>query len=205
MSNTKMKFYLGDIIIRGIQVSAFAIAPTKKRAAEIFNCNQNYITKNFEIWDINEVFDDERFNIAICNQEKLFVSNSVNDDNYRLFLDDERFLSSNNLIIDIQSKINFIKEARKSKSKFIKVRLKDNIALEQRIFMDLYFDLSNSDEIKRLFYIPFNKRLIDENWQHRAIETNHELDEILMNMFDIYKEKVISYSVNEALDFYSIG
>lgn len=122
-----------------------------------------------------------------------------------MFLDDERFLSSNNLIIDIQSKINFIKEARKSKSKFIKVRLKDNIALEQRIFMDLYFDLSNSDEIKRLFYIPFNKRLIDENWQHRAIETNHELDEILMNMFDIYKEKVISYSVNEALDFYNIG
>ena len=43
------KFYLGDIIINGIQTSAFTIAPSLKRAAELFKCSSSYIKTNFAV------------------------------------------------------------------------------------------------------------------------------------------------------------
>lgn len=70
---------------------------------------------------------------------------------------------------------------------------------------DLYLDLTKLKDIKSFFYIPFSGRLIDELWQHKAIDTNHDVDVMIENMFDIYDTVVVPYSANEALDFIKIG
>ena len=70
-----------------------------------------------------------------------------------------------------------------------------------------YLDLSklNEEDVKTFFYIPFNEKLIDERWQHRAIETNHKIETLTNDMFDIYDEVITPYSAIEALDFIELG
>lgn len=204
---TNSKFFLGDIIKNGKQVSAFTIAPSIKRAAEIFDCKTSYIKTNFEIWDITDAQTDNRFSIAIDYPEQLFVSSNTTSDDYRLFLDNDRFTSSFKLFTDYKQKLLFIKNARKSKAKFVKVRLKDKLALDNKLLVDLYLDLTKigEGEVKTLFFIPFNQKLIDERWQHRAIETNHKIETLINEIFDIYDEVVTPYSANEALEFIQLG
>lgn len=208
MQKTKQKFYLGDILINGKQVSAFVVAPTKKRAAEIFDCSSNYLNSYFEIWDIQSATEDERFKIAVEYPEKLFVTNSGNNpsnDDYRLFIDKDRFLSSSKLITDVKQKELYLKSARKSKTKFLKIRLKDNIALRNDLLVDLYLDITKLSKSKSFFYIPFSDKLIDDTWQHCALKTEEELSFIFENMIDIYDEIVTPFFANEALDFVKIG
>lgn len=206
MQNNKQKFYLGEISIDRKQVSVFTVAPTKKRAAEIINCSVNFINVNFKVMDIDYIIDNERFKIACNYPEKLFIRSNedTNNNDYRLFLDKERFISSSTLITDVKKKELYIKCAYRNKTKFLKVRLKDTIALANNMLHDIYFDISKL-EVKQFFYIPFSEKLIDERWTHRAIETNQELDFILENMIDIYDEVVIPYSANDALDYIKIG
>ena len=70
-----------------------------------------------------------------------------------------------------------------------------------------YLDITKlaDEQVKTFYYIPFNEKLIDESWQHRAIETNHKIETLINVMFDIYDEVIKPYSVNEALDFIKIG
>lgn len=203
----RRKFYLGDIIIKGKQVSAFSVSSSKKRAAEIFKCTSNYITSNFEIWEPSEVENDKIFNLALDYPEQLFVSKNTMCDDYRLFLDEERFISRDRLISDDKEKELYLEKAIYSKAKFIKVRLHDKLALENNILVDIYLDITKlaDEQVKTFYYIPFNEKLIDESWQHRAIETNHKIETLINEMFDIYDEVIKPYSVNEALDFIKIG
>lgn len=201
------KFYLGNILINGKQVSAFTTTSSIKKAAEIFKCSSKCITKNFRILEIYEAIKDSRFAISIDYPEALFVSNCTMSDEYKLFLDEDRFFTADKLITDVNKKYLFIKSVKKSKAKFLKVRLKDKIALANKMLVDLYLDLSklNEEDIKTFFYIPFNEKLIDERWPHRAIETNHKIETLTNEMFDIYDEVITPYSAIEALDFIELG
>lgn len=202
MAKNKNSFFLGDILISGKQVSAFAVAPTKKRAAEIFDCSLNYLNTYFEIWDIQGALEDERFKIAVEYPERLFVTNNNNNpcnDEYRLFIDKDRFLSSSRLITDAKQKELYLKGAKRCKAKFLKVRLKDNLALKNNLFVDLYIDVNKFIKDKKFFYIPFSDKIIDDTWQHCALSAEEDLS------FDIYNEVVKPYFANEALDFVKIG
>lgn len=200
-AKTKYKLYIGTKNIDNKNISCFTVSTSKKSAARIFGSSSSFKENFMGILDVKEAKENEIYELAIKFPERLFVKNNSEENLYRLFYDEERFLSGLNLIYDLEKKNSFLENALKKKNKYIKIRVKDEIALKENMNRDLYLDISDINNIKRFYFIPFSEKLIDDRWQHRAIETNYEISHMISEMFDIYDETIVPYSANRALDF----
>lgn len=202
--NPKLKIYFGTKKINDLCVSCFTAATSKKIASKIFNCSTFFREKYMTALEIKtaDELDNSIYKLALEFPQKIFVKNCKEEnENYRLFINENIYTASSKLITNHDEKLKFLDTALNKKQKFIKLRIKDEIVLKYGMSSDLYLDISSNDEVKRFFFIPFSEKLIDENWQHRAIETNHDFSYILNEMADVYDEVITPYSVKQALDF----
>ncbi len=203
-NKSQLKIYFGTQMIDGNCVCCLTAAISKKRAAKVFNCSTFFREKFMDTLEIKnkEEITNDAYKLALEFPGKIFVKNCREDiEKYRLFIDENRYNSCSMLITDSNKKIKFLNNAISNKERFIKLRIKDEVVLKYGMEPDLYLDIRSNDSVKRLFFIPYSEKLIDNKWKHRAIETNHELSYILNEMGDVYNETITPYTKELALNF----
>lgn len=201
---SQLKIYFGTQIINGNCVSCLTSAFSKKAAAKIFNCSTFFREIFMDSLEIKSEADlkNEVYKLALEFPGKIFVKNCQEGiEKYRLYIDEDKYHASSTLITNFEQKIRFLNTAISNKEKFIKLRVKDDVVLKYGMSSDLYLDIRSSNNIKKLFFIPYSEKLIDDNWKHRAIETNHEFSYILKEMGDLYSETITPYTKEQALEF----